>query len=252
VGSCDKAKDMAADNVVKEAFEKTMANRTGLPEKNVECKLSHKCTRRLQAELFDSIRRKLSAGSLEAVLDITVPPGKTADQVKTSVLNTNENDFGNVLKSNLKTTKFENETLTVQSISAPVATTSVAGYKCKQGEACYFGNYLKDTHFTINSTDPVTLSECRQRCNNFAGCEAFESNTADPKSTCSFWKAGACNIPGGSPPGYVKNVPNVHTCEKDPASRSKFTPVASKCGRENILGAVSVLIWAFLMSAMTR
>merc|ERR1712222_83530 len=127
----------------------------------------------------------------------------------------------------------------VKSLPKPVTTVSLAGYTCQKGEACWFGKYLKDTHFTINDNTAVTLSQCGQRCNADADCQAFEHNAQSTQSTCSFWKNGACNIPGGNPPGYVKDIAvlaDVNTCERE---------------RRSIVGVLLALMLAFLMSAMT-
>jgi len=248
VDSCEQAKKLALDSTLKAKLIKTMADQLGLSVKDVDAVLKQQCPdpRRLQAG------RKLASYAVIAEYVITVPPGKTADSVKNSVTSAQMAAFTRNLKKNLASTSLANVTLTVTAIAVPVTSVGITGYTCKTGEACYFGKYRMDTHFTINSQTAVTLSECGRRCNAEAGCEAFEHNAASHLSTCSFWKAGACNIPGGNPPGYVKNVANVNTCEKDSAKRGAFTQVSSKCGRRSSVPVLSALTWAFLMSLMTK
>lgn len=165
--------------------------------------------------------------------------------------------FTSELKTKLANTSFANVTMEVTDLPKPVATTGLTGYTCLKAEACWFGKYLADTHFKINDKTAVTLAQCGQSCNADTHCQAFEHNAQSTKSTCSFWKNGACNIPGGNPPGYVKDTTlhaDVTTCERDSVTketRGAFNPVTSKSGRRSIVGVLLALMWAFFMSAMT-
>jgi len=255
VKSCTTAQAMSGDKNVQTAFTKAMADSAGVPEAKVKCKLTHKCTRRLEAELFDSARRKLlfestSPYSVQAAYEIGVPSSKTPTDIKSSVTNTQRTTFQNTLRNNLATTSFANEPLAVSAVSKPSDGVALKGYTCLTGQACSFSKYLAGTHFTINSQASVSLSECGGRCSSTAGCEAFEHNSKSHLATCTFWKAGACNIPGGSPPGLLAGVATVNTCEKD-GRNTIFKTISSRCQRKSILGVVSSLIWVFLVSAVT-
>lgn len=233
-----------------------MANITGVPEANVACTTTKKfCRRRLQAELFDSARRKLATPSVQADFSVTAPSGTTTTAISSSISNTQLTDFQNALVQNLANTNYSNTSLKVSSISTPSTSSQLTGYsKCYVGQACYFDMYEANTQYEINSRAAVDLVTCGQQCANTQGCEAFEhivdKNKKQP--SCVFWKAGACDIPNGNPPGFVSGITftAVTTCERN-GTRSTFTQIASKCQRKSILGIVLALLWAFLMGFVT-
>jgi hypothetical protein len=250
--ACQDASDIIKDPDFKAKAIETIADKIGVAVSQVKNDLTSACSRRLGTQ-----RELQSTATITNDYTVDVPAGQNAATLANNIATTQASDFTSALKNNLATTKFANLSVEVKNIVKPATTVGLTGYTCKKGEACWFGKYLTDTHFTINDNTAVTLAQCGQRCNADASCQAFEHDAQSTKSTCAFWKAGACNIPGGNPPGYVKDIAvlaDVNTCERDSvtkATRGAFTPVTSKSGRRSIVGVLLALMWAFLMSAMT-
>lgn len=250
VPDCSTAKSMIADPAVTVAFRTTMATTATVVVANVACVLTSSCPRRLQDELFNSTRRVLSTPAIYAAFTITPPSGTSADTLIKTINQANAGTFKSNLMTNLASTPFSSTALTISSVGTATKSVSLTGYtKCYVGQGCYFDMYNRDTHFVVNSNTPVTLAECGQRCVDTPGCEAFEHLVSNTQPSCVFWKAGACNIPGGNPPGLIPVVVSaLTTCDR--GSRSPFNLV-SKGQRNSILGIVSAVLCALTIGAMT-
>jgi len=128
--------------------------------------------------------------------------------------------------------------------------TAVAGYDCFSGQGCYFRDYSENTHFSHYQKSPaMTVAQCAAACTGDAACEAFESLTTSTDShyTCSFWKAGACNLRASNPPGKVTGFQHVTTCASTTRSAGAFTPAASTCQNSHGLGFCSLMLSIFLV-----
>eukprot|EP00419_Tripos_fusus_P020434 CAMPEP_0172759652 /NCGR_PEP_ID=MMETSP1074-20121228/168121_1 /TAXON_ID=2916 /ORGANISM="Ceratium fusus, Strain PA161109" /LENGTH=101 /DNA_ID=CAMNT_0013593491 /DNA_START=35 /DNA_END=336 /DNA_ORIENTATION=- len=98
-----------------------MAEKVGVGEADVKCDVTpQNCnTRRLQAELIDSTRRRLADPSIQAAYSVSVPPGKSVTETSNSVSSIKTNAFQDLLVNNLAGTNFSNTSVTVSSITAP-------------------------------------------------------------------------------------------------------------------------------------
>jgi hypothetical protein len=150
------------------------------------------------------------------------------------------------------TANFATQVVGVTAPTTPTVAINPAGYDtCVSGAGCYFNFYAVNTHYKIHQASHgagFTNAQCAAACTADASCEAYEYLTSPNSPACSFWLKGACNIPAGSPPGYVTGISYATYCDKVGA-RSAFTAVTSGCKNSNILGLGSVLS-AFLMLAM--
>lgn len=235
-----------------------MKNASGASACTTACAAGGSCTggRRLSENEADA--RQLAASPQVAITyTVTFPPGtspSTATNAITSITpSAMQAALTAALNANPSTSSFASQ---VQSMSAPTTPTVVvnpAGYDvCVSGAGCYFNFYAVNTHYKIHRASHgaggFTNAQCAAACTADATCEAYEYLTSPNSPACSFWLKGACNIPAGSPPGYVTGISYATYCDKVGA-RSAFTPVTSGCKNSNILGLGSVLS-AFLMLAM--
>lgn len=207
----------------------------------------------------EAYARQLTGSPQVAItFTITFPPGTSAQAAKNAITSIPANTLKNAVTTALtnaggSTAAFATQ---VQSMTAPTAPTvaiNPAGYDvCVSGAGCYFNFYAVNTHYKIHRASHgaggFTNAQCAAACTADASCEAYEYLTSPNSPACSFWLKGACNIPAGSPPGYVTGISYATYCDKVGA-RSAFTPVTSGCKNSNILGLGSVLS-AFLMLAM--
>lgn len=223
------------------------------------CAAGGSCTggRRLSENEADE-RQLASTPQVAVTFTITFPPGTSTTAATNAVTAVSGSALSAAITSALNaaggaTAAFSSAVTGVSAPSTPVVSVNPAGYDvCVSGAGCYFNFYAVNTHYKIHQSSHgagFTKDQCATACTADATCEAFEYLTSPNSPACSFWLKGACNIPAGSPPGYVTGISYATYCDKAGQSRSAFTPVTSGCKNSNILGLGSVLS-AFLMLAM--
>lgn len=211
------------------------------------------CPRRL-SESSNNESRRLANPQLTVAVDVSVPLG-TAETAKTAAQNVPANTIQSNVALGMQSAGATN--LIPTSSNAVVASvSSLSGYICYPGKACYFNYYEVGKHYKIaNAEAGVTKNACAISCSNDATCEGFESlgqlDGQGVKPSCTFWMNGACDITKGNPDGYVEaGIDYAESCEKTGITRNPYTPVASRNDKGCTLSLPLAMLSAVLMAAV--